>query len=333
MDELFGGVDHSTFRFSKTLSQHRATKAQNNGEDSIKKRKLPNSSYMNRFTGAVKRRGKDSGFSSQSDSEAQVADSTSSQEEQDDFLRNTLPDPQPLASRQLRDMRSDSLTIGNGQKISEAAKRRQELVGALGFDVDIAKNSWRSAALPVAGTYNPMIPNSENGHGPGCPLCENLPSISTDESAFNHINVINSIVKTAGNHMCNVQAIASMISSYWNVNVAREETETTCAIPQLTIPTVIDHLESIVLDGMEDAAVTARNIRTLENALMANIMSVNSVTGESRLNKDIAQLLVRIPQVKRVIHETDWGKSKFTIPGTIDQSAINTVVPLIKIFR
>ena len=266
---------------------------------------------------------------SNDDSDRRYVDEPNNGEDEDGRLLDVLPDPSPapapMSSAQLRSLRGPR--GDQPDRMSEAQRRRNELVNALGFEPEVAKNSWKSRSLCVPGTHNPMADENANKHGPNCPLCVNLPEASDDAVMFNHMNVINAIISAAGNHMANVDALAHMIASYWNENVASEG-----VVPVLDAKMVAEHIDSIVLDGMMDAAKMSRNLEAMQNVLMAHLVSENRVTGETRINSQVAQLLMKLPQAKRIIHETNWSKSSLSIPCGIHPDAIRSVAPLVKIF-
>ena len=274
------------------------------------------------------------GHGSDNDDEDDSASTTSSPAGTDSDDTNVdnffLPDPAPVRVDQLRNTKN-----GTGERrTTDAAERRQQLVQTLGFDPDVKSHSWKCGGVYVQGTHNRYMPqNMKKVHGPGCILCKYLTASAVGHLEITHMNILQALVKLSGDHGTNRDALCNMITSYWNENVANDGEDGCQQVEAVTEKMVKEHLDDIMLDGLDDAATTAKNIKSVEEMLMAHSMLVNDVTGETKPNKDVIQLLLRIPQAKKYIHGTDWRKSSFAIPSMISPDALKTVLPLLCIYK
>lgn len=186
----------------------------------------------------------------------------------------------------------------------------------------------------MPGNYNPLVPRGPGAlpHGALCPLCKYIASSSEDQSAINHVNIINDIIKLCGVNADNIEATSGMISSYWDTNVRQPRLQEGAACDELTPEMSKEHLVTVVLDGMSDARKTLRNISAMENLAVSQLVSINQVTGEKKLDMDACRVLLQIPAAKRTLHECQWSRSQFSQPSKITPEMLATVASLLRIY-
>lgn len=246
----------------------------------------------------------------------------------DDFYgAGRMPNPTPLNADDLR---------GHGRSATTPEERGRdkhaEAMARFGIDPEAVKNAWRVRGMPVPGTYNPMLKEEVTPHGERCPYCRYISSLGDENTVRNYINDMNGIVQLCVMNTDNFEATAHALSSYWKTNVYEPRRAAGVACPKFTVEDAREHLQVMLLDGMSDGRETARNLRALEMAAKSCLLRYNSLTEETTLDKNAADVLLRMPTAKKALHETDWTRSRFRIPSVVRPEDVATVAPLLQLF-
>lgn len=215
-----------------------------------------------------------------------------------------------------------------------AMERRQNMEALLGFDAEVAKHGWEKEGLNVPGTRNFILPNVGTPHGFECPVCMLAPDVSVDSSVKNHMNTMLEILRACRANSADADAVAAMISSYWEVNVRTprlENGERDCG--KMTPELMHEHIRTLVPNGKESGSKSARNAEAWEDLIMAHAATRNKITGATGYDHNACQDWIKLVATKRLIHETDWLKSRLGQYGPITPETLEMFGPLLKLYN